>query len=324
MKKLSVLVPRYKEPQAIVHWLLDSIAMQQGVNLDEVEVIIVNDGNEDLLDKDWLAKYPLDIRYEPIKKCGVSAVRNHALSLAKGDYVMWCDADDMFINLFGLHVIFENMAHGYDVIYSVFVEECQKDTGGFGLVKHENDATFVHGKAYRRQFLIDNKLRFAPELTIHEDGFFNCLAQTVTDNKKYIETPFYLWKWNSNSVVRKDTEMFTLRTYRHLVKARAKLLDELKARGLEEKYKNALAKSITDFYYDFQKPQYRKADAELIRQAEKSVGRFYRVHKEELREIEKQRIAEFMYLSRVNAFREEAFYESMTLPDWLRHIEEIK
>ena len=47
MKKLQILVPQYKETEDIIKPLLDSIEVQQNVDLkNDVGVIIVNDGTD--------------------------------------------------------------------------------------------------------------------------------------------------------------------------------------------------------------------------------------------------------------------------------------
>ena len=44
--KLQILVPHYKERSEDIALLLDSIAIQQNVNFNEVGVIICNDGTD--------------------------------------------------------------------------------------------------------------------------------------------------------------------------------------------------------------------------------------------------------------------------------------
>ena len=44
--KLQLLVPQWKEDQEIIKNLLNSIEIQQGVDLNEVGVIIINDGSD--------------------------------------------------------------------------------------------------------------------------------------------------------------------------------------------------------------------------------------------------------------------------------------
>ena len=50
--KLQVLIPHYNEPFEVIKPMLDSLAIQQNVDLkNELGVIIVNDGNKNILDE---------------------------------------------------------------------------------------------------------------------------------------------------------------------------------------------------------------------------------------------------------------------------------
>ena len=100
--KLQILIPQYKETDEIIKPLLDSIAIQQNVDLkNEVGVIIVNDGTDVHLSEDFLNSYPFKVEYYLNEHKGVSATRNACLDHATAEYVMFCDADDMFYNAFG-------------------------------------------------------------------------------------------------------------------------------------------------------------------------------------------------------------------------------
>ena len=55
---LDILVPQYKETDAIIKPLLDSIAVQHNANFQEIGVIIVNDGTDVRLSKELLTSYP--------------------------------------------------------------------------------------------------------------------------------------------------------------------------------------------------------------------------------------------------------------------------
>ena len=181
--KLQILVPQYKETEEVIKPLLDSIAIQQNVDLaNEVGVIIVNDGSDVVLDESFLSNYPFKVQYIKVSHGGVSAARNAALDAAKAEYVMWCDADDMFYNACGLWIIFREMENGsFDGLVSVFIEETRDPaTKNVLYINRENDQTFVHGKVWRRQYLLDNKIRWNPSLTIHEDSYFNILARSLS------------------------------------------------------------------------------------------------------------------------------------------------
>ena len=159
---LDILVPQYKETDEIIKPLLDSIAIQQGVDLNNIGVIIVNDGSDVFLTDDFLKSYPFKIRYFKNEHKGVSATRQAAFDKSKADYVMFCDADDMFLNVCGLWIIFREMQIGFDSLVSVFVEQT-KMPGSDDLVfiNREQDSTFVHGKVHRRKYLIEQNIKFS-------------------------------------------------------------------------------------------------------------------------------------------------------------------
>lgn len=85
----------------------------------------------------------------------------------------------MFYNACGLWIIFREIDNGgFDSLMSAFIEETRNpQTKEIVYINHDTDSTFVHGKVHKRQYLIDNKIRWNDSLTIHEDSFFNCLCQ---------------------------------------------------------------------------------------------------------------------------------------------------
>lgn len=214
--RLQFLIPQYLETDEVIRPLLDSIAMQQNIPFEEIGAVIVNDGSDVFLSDALLQSYPFRIEYYKEPHRGVSATRNACLDRATADYVMFCDADDMFYNMCGLWIIFREMEIGFDSMVSVFTEETRnQQTHGVEYVTHQMDSTFVHGKIHRRQYLIDQNIRWNDSLTIHEDSYFNVLAQNLSGNVKFCPTPFYLWRWRDDSVCRHDPK-YILRTYRNM------------------------------------------------------------------------------------------------------------
>ena len=61
--KFQILVPQYNETDEVIKPLLDSIAVQQNVPMDEIGVIICNDGSDTFLSDDLLKSYPFKIQY---------------------------------------------------------------------------------------------------------------------------------------------------------------------------------------------------------------------------------------------------------------------
>ena len=103
--KLQVLIPQYKETDEVVSTLLDSLKIQQNVDFNEFGVVICNDGSDVFLNESLFDNYPFKIEYYKEPHRGVSGTRNACLDHSVADYVMFCDADDMFVSACGLYII---------------------------------------------------------------------------------------------------------------------------------------------------------------------------------------------------------------------------
>ena len=279
--KLQILIPQYKETEEVIKPLLDSIAIQQNINFQDVGVIIANDGSDVHLSDEFLESYPFDITYVMAPHRGVSATRNACLDNATADYVMFCDADDMFYSVCALWVIFREMSIGFDSLVSLFIEESRTpDKKEVVYINHEMDSTFVHGKVHRRQYLIDNKIRWNPNLTIHEDSFFNIQCQNLSQNVKYCSTPFYLWKWRDESVCRHDPK-YILKTYKNMLDSNDALIDEFLKRGVQDKAMFYTVFMIFDAYYTMNKPDWINQDNKEYRDGtEKRFAAYYKKRKD--------------------------------------------
>lgn len=232
--KLEILIPQYKESEDVIKPLLDSINNQLDVDFKDIGVIICNDGSDVLLSDSFLDQYKYDIKYIKAEHGGISKTRNTLLDYATADYIMYCDADDKFHDMFGLCYIFQEIDEKhFDVLVSKFVYEDIED--GEIVLTHSQgvDATFVHGKVYRLNYILSNDIRWCDELTVHEDCYFNVLAQTLTENIDYFKTSFYVWCHNPESVTRKPKD-FKLKTYDKYIKAVGKLLEELLKRNCKD------------------------------------------------------------------------------------------
>lgn len=323
--KLQILVPQYRETDEIVKPLLDSLAIQQNIPFDELGVIICNDGSDVFLTNELLTAYPFAIEYRKEPHRGVSGTRNACLDYATAEYVMFCDADDMFFHACGLWMLWQEMAQGFDSLTSLFVEESRDPgTGKPFYLNREMDSTFVHGKVHRRQYLIEKGIRWCEALTIHEDSFFNILAQNLSENVKYCPTPFYLWKWRDESVCRHDPK-YILKTYRNMIDSNTALVEEFARRGMADKAGFYTTFLVYDSYYTMNKPEWVGQDNQEYRDdTERRFARYYRDHKVIWDAVP---MGDKMAIS--NGIRERSVMEGMlmeaqTIGDWLRHIEELE
>lgn len=328
--KLNIIITHYKEPWETCFYLLNSIAMQRNVPWQEIGVTIVNDGDDPTLDDvDWSA-YPYKVEYLKKPHGGVSAARNYGIDHSEAEYIMFCDIDDGFLNNYGLHMVCAAIAEGFDFMIGAFAEEAVSTDGKtITLIGHKSDLTFIHGKVYRREFLNKHNLRFDNTITVHEDGYFNALVySTAKEEKAQIkktETPFYLWCWNDNSVVRSDREDFVLRTYDSLMKARTGVCRQLKERGYEDEYNIAVTMTVLNSYYDFQKPRYWLIKNEKHRRAaEKAFAKFWLEFKKTFYDQTNAKIAEIARTARETGINNGMLMEREDLKTFLKRIGEVK
>lgn len=100
----SILIPAYN-CEKYIDGCISSIINQ---NCHDFELIIANDGSKDgTADKckDWAKKYPELIRFISKENSGAYLTRRRLLREAKGEYVLFIDADDNYIGVDALEHI---------------------------------------------------------------------------------------------------------------------------------------------------------------------------------------------------------------------------
>lgn len=93
MKKVSVIVPVYNT-EKYLEKCLDSIVNQ---TLDEIEILVVNDGSKDGSQKiieDFAQKFPEKIKGFVKENGGLSDARNFGIERASGEFLAFVDSDD--------------------------------------------------------------------------------------------------------------------------------------------------------------------------------------------------------------------------------------
>lgn len=88
--RVSVLIPCYN----VGHFLAEAIDSVLAQTFQDFEILVVDDGSEDNT-AEVAARYPR-VRYIYNRHSGISVSRNLALSQARGEFVVFLDADDMW------------------------------------------------------------------------------------------------------------------------------------------------------------------------------------------------------------------------------------
>lgn len=247
----------------------------------------------------------------------MSGTRNACLDYATADYVMFCDADDMFFNACGLWMVFREMqGDGFNSLSSTFIEET-RFYGSPVYINREQDVTFVHGKVHKRQFLIDNNLRWNEKLTIHEDSYFNLLCQTTAGNVKYLSDAFYLWKWRDDSVCRHDPK-YILKTYNNMLDSNTALIEEFLQREKKDLAKYYSTSMIYEAYFTLNKKEWVEQENQNYRKAVEDRFRIYFKQFQYLFDDTSDVVKNQIIVNIKNRmFNEGMFLETITFNDWI-------
>ena len=159
--RLDILVSHYDEP---VETVVAFLSMLDGQDADPslYRVVVGNDGHVVPVPVDAMSGHRYDVSYVETHHGGVSHIRNTLIDASSSEYLMLCDVDDRFSDATCLSRFIE-MCDGHDVIASWF--------------EHRGDVlppstTLVHGKAFRRGYLLDNGIRFDEDLVMSSDEYF--------------------------------------------------------------------------------------------------------------------------------------------------------
>ena len=124
MPKVSVIIPTYNRASL----LKEAIQSVLDQTYTDYEIIVVDDGSNDNTDEvvSKLNQSSGKVRYYYQVNSGRSAARNYGISLAKGEYVAFLDADDKFLpdKLYTeVRALEDNPDYGMAYSYSIAVDE---------------------------------------------------------------------------------------------------------------------------------------------------------------------------------------------------------
>jgi glycosyltransferase involved in cell wall biosynthesis len=93
MPKVSVIIPTYNRC-ALVQKTIDSVLDQ---TFQDFELIVIDDGSTDDTPTVIPTRYGDRVRYIWQKNGGESTARNHAMTIAQGEYIAYLDSDDLWM-----------------------------------------------------------------------------------------------------------------------------------------------------------------------------------------------------------------------------------
>lgn len=205
MNKVDIIIPAYNSHKTIDRTLF-SIAMQDNIN--DISVYIVNDGSSKNY-SEQISKFSkfMNIKELELKKnSGPGYAREYGIEHSNNDYILFIDSDDILFNSNSIISLLNLILNdNSDIVISNFREEVNN-----GYVIHENDTIFMHGKMYRRRYLIDNNIKFNNSYANEDNGFNNLL---LLHNPKisYLPDETYIWKNNNLSITRRNDYEYNIK-----------------------------------------------------------------------------------------------------------------
>ena len=175
---VSIIIPAYNAAPFLVE-TIQSLCNQTYAHW---EAIIVNDGSTD--NTATICESFIDKRVSTIHQSntGVATARNNGMALAKGDYIVFFDADDLMAPDFlqaRIQVLEENPDLGYagGLVETFPVKETQRlaaaaDPENEILFFNPGYVTIPSNYVFKKEVLLTNKISFNKELSSSADRFF--------------------------------------------------------------------------------------------------------------------------------------------------------
>lgn len=197
--KVSIIIPSYNTEE-FVEETFESIK-NQTFNFEDLEIIFIDDkstdGSTDII-KGYGEEYDNVFVYtSPEGKKGPGTSRNLGISKATSDYIIFLDADDIMVPEYVERVYKEISENDVDLVKSSFFlnmgDVTFPVTQDFGRVEVSHDDIGIlidfnylepWATIYRRDYLIEENIRFIERFNIHESFLF--AVETIAKAKNGI------------------------------------------------------------------------------------------------------------------------------------------
>ena len=221
---LSIIVPIYNVEQ-YVRACIESI-YRQGLDEDRFVVILVNDGTKDKsmeVIADIIQQHK-NITVVHQENQGLSMARNNGMAIAKGEYILMPDSDDLLVENSVKPLLEKALETKADMIVADFLkfEDTELDLRhneipqktNLVFIKKENEELYlddldnnecyVWRTIYRREFLIKNNLTFYPGITFEDIAFTHkCYLNNIISFR--VHWLLYGYRIRQNSISCKNT-----------------------------------------------------------------------------------------------------------------------
>ena len=218
---VSIIVPVYNAEKYLSS-CIESILNQ---TYSEFELFLINDGSSDSSGEicDFYAKKDERIKVIHNENHGVSYTRNNGLQLAKGEYIIFCDADDQYKKDYIMKMLNAVLDSNADLVicnYSYLrgISEkpiCNRNTGEIDknevyqrIFIDNTIGGFVWNKLFKKSLL--NGLNFDEHMQICEDTYFLCSYLKKANKIYYLGESLYLYRLHLDNTIFNIQNMFDI------------------------------------------------------------------------------------------------------------------
>lgn len=234
---VSVVIPAFNA-EAFLNKCLTSVCRQSYTNL---EIILINDGSTDNTEKicnEWKTD-DRRIIYTAQENCGQGLARNRGISLAKGEYLTFIDADDWVASDYIEKLYNQMLTENADIcktVLSMIDEKTGKQVGQVSAapIEKENplsyDAPHVAGILYKKELFDKYKIKM-PKIKYEDLSVYPLLA-LLANKITIVEEELYFYRVNTGTSTMDNISFLT-----QYPSALAFLLDESVRLKIYEKHK---------------------------------------------------------------------------------------
>jgi len=205
---IDVIIPAYNA-HATIDKTIESVIGQ--TFKDKIKITIVND-KSDRNYAELVNRYKNQIEIQEIeldKNSGPGVARRVGQERTNNPYIAFIDADDIYTDMLFFQGTYQILESDKNVVVVIgdFLEEVKP----FQYHPHSKDGVWMFGKLYRREFLARNKITFT-DARSNEDTEFNLKTRMYLKGQeeiKFIDRPVYLWKFQENSITRKNNAEYS-------------------------------------------------------------------------------------------------------------------
>lgn len=287
-KAVSIIIPAYNAEKYIKN-CLDSIKNQLD---EEDEVLIVDDGSIDNTAEICKQYLNSKIHYIYQENSGVSKARNKGLNCAKGDWILFVDADD-YLFPESLLKVKNAISDETELIVlgstslvnkilmkqSSYFEETNENSLKLLLSESANKGVIptniqqehfnmwaCWGRLYRKDILKKWKLTFDSELFLGEDLLFNVAYLLKIHTVKFIDEIVYYYRPNDGSVTARFQINRVVNTLRLVEKMKNILTDGQMIEELQDDFNRFIAgRCVACYKLYFNHPDNRLTKEEKIK-----------------------------------------------------------